>query len=136
MKRFLIFLAPIAMLFAVLVMPMANAGPVSLEPQVKNGIHAELAWLNTIDHSTVIAPDQVQAANADVEQARANNLTQRSVIAVTMVGIAITLLWRTLEHQRHGPPLQRSVWRNSITNIELTFGPLPPPTASPNSIYR
>jgi hypothetical protein len=104
MKRFLIFLAPIAMLFAVLVMPMANATQTSLEPHVKNGIHAELAWLNTIDHGAVIAPDQVQAVNTDVEQARANNLTARSVLASIIVGLAGLALWIALERLRHDPP--------------------------------
>jgi hypothetical protein len=104
MKRFLIFLAPIAMLFAVLVMPMANASQTSLEPQAKNGIHAELAWLKTIDHNNVIAPDHVQAANADVEQARAENLTARSVLASVIVGLAGLALWIALERLRHDPP--------------------------------
>lgn len=49
------------------------------------------------------APDQVQAEQ-NAEQARANNLTLRRVLASIIVGLFNLALWAALERLRHNPP--------------------------------
>ena len=108
MKRWSIL--AILMLIAMLFMPLANASQVnSAEPQIKGGICADFVCITTKStyqpdtQGKYLAPDQVQAEQ-NVAQARANNLTLRSVLASIMVGLFSLALWVALQRLRHNPP--------------------------------